>query len=304
MGFVGVAAVCFAALQISELPLLTKPLLGLVLGVCFGGLGFFAHELFHGSIVRNRRVQDILGFFCFMPFFISPTFWRHWHNRLHHGKTQSLISDPDAFPTLRIYRNSTFMKFMFPFTPGSGHKRSYLYFFFWFSFHVFVAQTYLRFRNSIFVDMNQRRVSLEFGAQIVIWSTFLYFMGPQNLLWTFLVPLFAQNYFVMSYISTNHNLSPLTKLNDPLKNSLTVTNHRWLEWFHLNFGYHVEHHIYPSMSGIEVKKVHLLLKREFPDDFKYMKKSTAMRKLYQTARIYKNSKTLINPDTGKTFETL
>jgi len=152
--------------------------------------------------------------------------------------------------------------------------------------------------------MDQKRVTIEFGSQVLIWGTFLFLMGPQNLVWTFLIPLFAQNYYVMSYISTNHNLSPLTKVNDPLKNSLTVTNHPALEWFHLNFGYHVEHHIYPSMSGLNAKKLHTLLKTEFPDDFRYMSKVSAMKKLYNSARIYKNSQTLTNPETGDVFDTI
>jgi len=304
VGYVLIIAMAFSALALFQLPIIVKIALGLVIGTFFGGLGFFAHELLHGSVIRNRKLQDVIGFFCLMPFFISPTFWRYWHNLLHHGKTQAIIADPDAYPTLKIYRYSKFMQFMFPFTPGSGHKRGYLYFFFWFSFHVFVAQTYLRFRNSIFSKMDQTRVSLEFGAQILIWGSFLYWMGPHNLLWTFVIPLFAQNYFAMSYIATNHNLSPLTKINDPLRNSLTVTNHPWLEWLHLNFGYHVEHHIFPTVSGLHAKKIHAVLKSDFPEDFRYMKKITAMKKLYSTSRIYKNSKTLINPESGMTYETL
>ena len=108
----------------------------------------------------------------------------------------------------------------------------------------------------------------------------------------------------MSYISTNHNISPLTKLNDPLVNSLTVTTNPINDFFHLSFGYHVEHHIFPRMSGAYTKKVHLELKKQFPDTYQFMNKWDALKLLYKTPRIYKNSTTLVNPKTLETFKTL
>ena len=304
VGYIVVAAASLGIIVALEPIWPIKLILAMTAGLCFGCSGFFAHEVLHGSVVKGKNLQDTLAFFGFMPFFISPTFWRLWHNQLHHGKTQAIISDPDAYPTLKIFRHSKFMNFMFPFTPGSGHLRSYTYFFFWFSFHVFVAQIYLRFRNSLFERLDHRRVTIEFAAQILIWMRVLTALGPTHLVWTFIIPFLTQNYFVMSYIATNHNLSPLTKINDPLANSLTVTNVPAFEWIHLNFGYHVEHHIFPNMSGIYTKKVHEVLKREFPDRFLCMPKWIEMKKLYQTARIYKTMTTLTNPETGAVYQTL
>ena len=196
------------------------------------------------------------------------------------------------------------MKFMFPFTPGSGHKRSYMYFFFWFSFHNFVAQVYLRFRNNIFNDLNQKRVTREFAAQILIGLGILAWAGPSNWLWVFLVPLFMQNYLLMSYIATNHNLSPLTDENDPLVNSLSVSNNPMLERINLNFGYHVEHHIFPTVSGARIKPVHEALVQKFGGRYQIMPKWKAMKALYSTARIYKNANTLMNPESGETYPTI
>ncbi len=301
--YVIVAGLCLALIASSVLwPV--KLVASIVVGLCFGAFGFFAHEVLHGSVVRGKVTQDIVGFFAFMPWFISPTFWRYWHNHLHHGNTQALITDPDAFPTLRLFKHSKFMNFMFPFTPGSGHKRSMTYFFFWFSFHVLVAQNYLRFRNSVYDKLNHKRVTLEMAGQVLIWATALYFLGFENIVWIFVIPFLVQNYFVMSYIATNHNLSPLTKVNDPLANSLTVTNFKWLEPLHLNFGYHVEHHLMPNVNGAHAKKIHKVLKEQFPEKFIYMPKWKAMSLLYKTARIYKNSSTLVNPETGATYDTL
>ena len=281
-----------------------KLLLGVAIGLCNGILGFVTHELLHGSVVKNQKLQTFIGFFGLMPYLISPTYWRYVHNRMHHGKTQQTIRDPDAFPTMRVYKASKFVQAIFPFTPGSGYKRSYFYFFFWLSFHEFVAQIYHRSRNGIFDAMDHRRVTWELSAQVAIVLGLMAVAGPSNWLWVVILPIAGQNYLLMSYISTNHNLSPLTSENDPLVNSLTVTNHPAIEFLTLNFGYHVEHHLFPTVSGKHAKKIHVELLKSFPDTYKHMPKWQAMKALYATARIYKNSKTLIHPESLRTFDTI
>jgi len=281
-----------------------KALLALVIGHCWGVGGLVAHELMHGSIVRNRRVQNIFGFFNFLPFLISPTFWRYWHNNLHHSHTQRAIVDPDAYPTLRLFKQSRFAQWMYSITPGSGTKRSYLYLFFWFSINTQASQLYFRFRNSQFKKLDQRRVTVELAFAFALHGVYLYWVGPSLWIWAYVIPFFIQNYIPFSYISTNHNLSPLTKHNDPLENTVTVTNHPIWEFLHLNFGYHVEHHLFPTMCHSRHKTVHKLLKSKFPDKYVFMKKWDALKLLYKTPRIYKNSKTLIHPLTGDTFDVL
>ncbi len=296
--------ICVAVIGITQLPWYFNLSLSLVIGYCWSIGGLFGHELLHGSIVRSKKVQNILGFFCFLPYLISPTFWRYWHNNLHHSYTQKIIMDPDAFPTLKIYRQSRFIRWMFPFTPGSKRKRSYLYLFFWFSFNAQVAQHYFRYRNNIFKKLDNKKVNRELILAGLIHLSALIWLGPSQWLWAVLIPFVFMNYLPFSYISTNHNLSPLTKSNDPLTNSLTVTNHPIFEALHLNFGYHVEHHLFPTLSGRHLKKVHLLLKSEFPDKYQFMPKWKAIKALYQTSRIYKNSSTLVHPLSGETYNTL
>ncbi len=281
-----------------------KVLCGIVLGVCTGNMAFIGHELLHGSIIKSQRLQDLIFLLGVAPFFLSPTYWRFSHNRLHHGHSQKLITDPDAFPSLRIFKISRFMKFMFPFTPGSGHKRSAIYFFFWFSMHNLTAQLWMRFRNRGFDEMNHTRANWELGFQFCLGAVYLYLIGPSNWVWAFIIPTMVQNYWLMSYIATNHNLSPLTNVNDPLMNSLSVTNHPVLEFLSLNFGYHVEHHIFPHMNGKHSKVVHRQLLKQFPENYKIMPKYKAMIALYKTPRIYKNSRQLVHPVTGKVHQTI
>jgi fatty acid desaturase len=82
------------------------------------GLGFLAHEILHGSVIKSKFWQDVFCFFGLGTFFIGPTYWRYNHNVLHHGNTQLLYKDPDAFPTQGIYKRSKFTRMQFPWTPG------------------------------------------------------------------------------------------------------------------------------------------------------------------------------------------
>lgn len=281
-----------------------KLLIGFVIGQFNASMAFISHEMLHGSVLKSRKMQDFVSFFTFSPFLMSPTFWRFWHNKLHHGNTQDVLHDPDCFPNMFIFKRSKVMQTMYKFTPGSRYFRSYFYFLFWFSFQTVFNQAYMRFRNNMWKQLDQKRVTVEFSLQVLMLLGYLALIGPANWFFLAVIPLFAQNYTLMSYISTNHNLSPLTKENDSLENSLTVTSHPLLEKFHFNFGYHIEHHIFPTMSGAFTKEVHLKLKENFPDTYKCMPKHVALKKLYATSRVYKNAKTLVHPYTLQTFETL
>ncbi len=302
--FVGGGALVVWAVMTIEMPWFAKLPLSLLLGMFLGGNTFLGHEILHGSIVKNKTLQNILGVFTFSNFLIGPTYWKFWHNKLHHGNTQLLYKDPDAFPTKMIWKNSKFMQFVFPLSPGSGTIRSYFYFFYWFSFQAFLNQIYMRFGNKMWANMDHTRVSLEFALSILISGTYVWFVGVENFLWLVAIPFFVMNYTVMSYISTNHNISPYTKKNDPLVNSLTVTNHPILEFLNLNFGYHTEHHLFPNMPASKGKILSKKLKEMYPDRYKTMPKSQALKLLYSTPRIYKNRDILVNPKTGQEYATL
>lgn len=301
--FGGAAAIIFSIMNY-ELHFVAKLALSMCMGVLIAGGTFLGHEISHGAIVKGKKLQDFLGFFAFAPFLISPTYWRFWHNNLHHGNTQLLYKDPDAFPTKMIWKRSKFMKWAFPKTPGSGTVASYFYFFYWFSFQAVLNQVYMRFGNKMWDKMDHKKVTMEFTLTLSVALIYMGFIGVENWIWLAVIPFMIQNYTVMSYISTNHNLSPYTKINDPLMNSLTVTNNPVMEFINLNFGYHTEHHLFPAMPASNAKIVSKKIAEMYPERYKIMPKSKALRLLYSTPRIYKNRDVLVDPNTGKEFRTL
>lgn len=281
-----------------------KLLAAVAIGQFNAGLAFVAHETLHGSIIKNRFLQQLVGTIGFAPFLVSATYWKFWHNTLHHGNTQLIFKDPDAFPTLGVYKRSKFMRVVFDLAPGSKNPLSYFYFFYWFSFQAVLNQSYMRFKNKMWDNMDQARVTKEFIPLCLLAAGYLYWVGLDNFLWLVLIPLAIQNYVILSYILTNHNISPLTKINDPLENSLTVTTNSFWDFLHLNFGYHVEHHLFPRVSGRHTKTIHKHLVEMYPTKYKYMPKWKALKYLYQTPRLYKNSNELVHPKTGKTYPTI
>jgi len=153
-----------------------------------------------------------------------------------------------------------------------------------------------------------RRAIIETLAGVSVWIAVAFLVGPLAFVFVYLLPLIVANTVVMSFIMTNHNLSPLAPadapINDPLVNSLSVTLPRVLEWLTLDFGFHAEHHLFPTLSTRQGRVVRQVLRQRFPERYQSMPLFTALRRLYQTARVYKDEVTLTDPRTGETWPTL
>jgi fatty acid desaturase len=141
-------------------------------------------------------------------------------------------------------------------------------------------------------------------AGVAVWATVAALVGFVPFLFVYVLPLLIANSIVMAFILTNHALSPRVEINDPLVSGLSVTAPRWIEWITLQFGYHVEHHVFPAMSSRHARRVRDLLRARWPKRYQSMPLSTALVQLHRTARIYKDAVTLVDPKTGAEFATL
>ena len=71
-----------------------------------------------------------------------------------------------------------------------------------------------------------------------------------------------------------------------------------------NMFYHVEHHLFPSMSTRHARKVRAVLQARWAKSYRSMSLFEALRKLHRSARVYKDARTLLDPRTGAEFPTL
>ncbi len=280
-------------------------LLGAVIaGHSWGCLGFLAHEALHHALVKSPVIEKIVGYFGFGPYFLSPTLWTAWHNQAHHGNTGKPVADPDGFGTLRFWEKSGVVRSLEKLSPGSGYKRSGAFLFVWFSLHSFLVLVFHSQRNNYYTRVSRRVVYAESAAMIVFWALVFALVGPWNFLFVYVVPVLIANAVVMSYIATNHFLNPLTEINDPLANTLSVTAPRWLEFLHLQFGYHVEHHLFPMMSGRHAPAVREVIVRLYGERYLNMPLSRALYLLYTRPKVHGQYETLVDPRTKEVFQTL
>jgi fatty acid desaturase len=280
------------------------PLLSLLIGCSFGGLTFLGHETLHGAVVRERHMRRIVGFLGFLPFVISPRLWIAWHNQVHHGNTNRAGVDPDAYPTLDEYGQSRSVRIATDYgAPGRRHLRGALSLLIGFtvqSLHMLVVAS----KRGYLSRAEHVRAIAETLLGVTLWSALALWIGPLPFLFAFGLPLVVANAIVMAFILTNHSLSPLTGENDALANSLSVTTPRLVEWLTLGFGYHVEHHIFAAMSTRHAPAVRDALRARYPGQYQSMPIARALLALHQSARVYKNATTLIDPSSGREWPAL
>lgn len=298
-----IIAMATVTLALHWLPLYLWPLVSLVIGVSFGGLTFVGHEATHGGVVRGRRARHAVGWVGFLPFTVSPTLWAAWHDRVHHANA-NLDGDPDVYPTLAEYHASRKVRFfMNTFTLGGRRVRGGLSLIL--GFTVQSVTQLLVARSRRFLTPRAHRIAIaETAAGIAVWATVAAVIGGLPFLFAFVIPLLVANVIVMSFILTNHGLSPRVDVNDPLRSSLSVTTPRWIEWLTLSFGYHVEHHLFPSMSSRHARLIRGLLRARWPERYQSMPLHRALAALHRTSRVYKDDVTLVDPRTGREFATL
>lgn len=293
------------AMAAGHMPAWAWPLASLVIGTSMGTMGFLGHEVLHGGIVRGRIAIRALGWLCLLPFTVSPTLWTNWHNRVHHNHCAHVGRDPDMYPTITEYREQPAARIMADYF-GLGGRRvtSLLSLFIGFTGQSQQMLWQGRMLGILTTPLWHRAI-VEFVLGAAVWVGVALLVGWPAFAFVYLIPLLVANTIVMAFIMTNHNLNPLTgDVNDPLVNSLSVTLPRTLEWLTLDFGYHVEHHLFPTMSARHGRAVRVLLREHFGSHYQSLPLTSALAQLYRTGRVYQDDTTLTDPRTGETFPTL
>lgn len=276
----------------------------LIAGHSWACLAFLAHETLHHAITTSRLVERLVGYCGLGLFCLSPVLWTAWHNQAHHGHTADPERDPDTLGTLAAWRSTRSDRAAVSASPGSRSPWSAVAPFFTFSVHSLVVLLVHSRRVDRFPRLSRRVAYAESAAMTAFWLAVLVLVGPWHFLFLYGVPLLVANAIVMSYISTNHFLSSMTTINDPLANSLTVTGPRWLECLHLGFGYHVEHHLFPTVSARHAHVVRAAVVRCYGNRYLTLPHGRALRLLYTRPKVHDTADTLIDPHTAATYRTL
>jgi fatty acid desaturase len=281
-----------------DLPLAANLLLSLVLGQLFVVVGFAAHEALHHSVFRARLLEDVLGWIGFAPFLVTPGTWRAWHVQAHHAAPNVPDLDPDAMGTLEELRSSRLARWVHAVTPGSRHWASTVSLAFLFTLQ---GQLFLwhysgqpRFRKLRFARRKERAYTLALAAG---WAALAWALGPRAALHLILLPMIVGNATLMAYIVTNHWLRPRhPKPDDPFVNTMSVKTHPLVDLLHLNFSYHQEHHIFPSMSPRFAPRLRQELRGLDPSASVVVPHGRALRGVFRTPALYLDAATLVSAD--------
>jgi fatty acid desaturase len=273
----------------------------IVLSNAYVALMFFGHEVAHGAIVRSRPLQDLVLAASCAVFVVSPHLWRHWHNRMHHGHTNMPDVDPDRYDLIDdLEQKPRSVRWLTTrIAPGSGHWLSAFYLFIAFTAH---AQSVLwsRSRRHSHPGFRWRRAVAETAVVALFWLTVSVAIGPRSAVDVVVLPMLLANAIVMSYITTNHMLRPLTSLPSALATSLSVRSPRLVDAVHLHFSHHTEHHLFPSISHRYYPLVRASLRRHLGSAYLEPAHWRALLTIYRTPRHYADPETLVNPLTGET----
>jgi fatty acid desaturase len=283
-----------------------KLLAAAVAGQSWAILGFFAHEMWHGSVLKSGLMEHWLGMAFSIIQMPSATGWKIWHNGTHHKHTNIGRVDPDAMPYLEAVRSQPLVRFAQRLAPGYGGFLSYFQLLLAFTFKNRMATYGVLFARDHGNGRGKKAaIVVETILTVVPWLALFYAFGWQGFWLLYVVPLAISNVFNMLYIYSNHHLNPRTFVNDPLINSLTVTAPRFIQWFHGNFGYHVEHHIFPSMSPRYAAMLHRILIDQYGGRYQHMPFLQAVKALYATGTCYhEDGERLVHAVTGEATWTL
>ncbi|TCS95801.1 fatty acid desaturase family protein [Hazenella coriacea] len=293
------------AILFLQTPMWLKLILAVLIGNSLGTLGFLGHEILHGSVVKGRRWMLLFGGICLLHWGLPPQVWINWHNRTHHHHTNQWFQDPDCFGPIHLYKKSRWVRFMEKLTPGSGTKRSYLFLFYWFTLHT--AYNIFKHPKAFHKQRNRKYGRAYFIGVHLLWLLASIFLSNSfyDPLFLFVIPILISNFIMMSYVATNHFISPTSQsVSDPLVTTLTVRSPKMIEYFHLYNNYHVEHHLFPELNPSQARLIAKELRTRWPERYQEMSHVQAIKKVYQTPRLYEDEHTLKNPRTGEKAETL
>jgi fatty acid desaturase len=277
--------------------------LSLIMGNSIIVLLFSTHDLLHSHTIKNANLRWLVSLLGLTMLWMPPTLWKAVHNREHHNKTNSL-QDPDR-NYLYTQPNNWGKRIQDLFVPsaevnplwlivGMGHA--------W-GVHTFRNLTAVLLFNdglteypavAFTVSFKERRaIALELLIISTIHLSVFFYLGfsPIKLGLSYFLPIWIGYGGVLFYIYTNHMICPMTSVNDPLINSVSLQVPKIFDLLHLNFSYHTEHHVFPGMNSDYYPLIRELLQTEYGDRFNLLDSGEAWRLMLQTPRHYKDENT-------------
>lgn len=289
-----VVVALYVAMDVCQLYPLSWPLrivLAFVVGQLIVSAGLMGHEILHGAVYRSRFWQSIVGGLAFVPFFISPGFWRTWHVRAHHGNANIPGVDPDCHGRLEDVAKDPVMRTFLRFVPGAGGILPVLY-----TPVGFTGQATLVLWHhlpKLGVTRGEVIAARAYALALIAAEVALgWWLGLERTFFMLILPQLVANTMLGLYIATNHWVDPIGDTNDPLFNTSSVRTFFLFDWIHGWFSHHQEHHLYPGMNPIYAPLVQRELARIAPERQSVLPHLKTLLTIFRTPRTYVADDTL------------
>ncbi len=244
-----------------SLPLWSRPLAVALLAVLNLSLFAILHETSHLTAFASRRWNQTVSWLVALPFFYTPTGFKHFHFA-HHRFTHDPLRDPEisisgqAAPPLD--KNLSMYLLYLTGLPMLGMKLLWL-------IGPASALPVVWERLLVFIPAHARR-RMSWEARAILFCYGLLGLAGLAGLSGIAYLLLAQwlgHAIVSIYTLTEHTGLPSQgTILQRTRTTLTNPLMRWLTW---NMPYHAEHHAYPAVPWQALPELHLLMQAELPE---------------------------------------
>lgn len=277
--------------------------MALIMGNSVTVLLLITHDLLHGNTIKNQRLKWLISLLGLSMQWTPPTFWKAVHNKQHHNNTNSLL-DPDR--NYLYQQPNHWGKWLQNFVvPSSEISFLSLIIGISHSWGIYVVRnlsSLIFFNNSLtqypvasfqVSEKERKAMTMEFFLIIGIHLSILSYLqfNPIKMILGYFLPIWLGHSIFMFYIFTNHLLCPMTEINDPLINTLSLKVPKIVDLLHFNFSYHTEHHLFPNMNSDYYPQLQELLKAQYPEQFNLLDAPKAWHLLLKTPRFYQDENT-------------
>lgn len=209
--------------------------------------GLFVHELIHGYIIQSRNWQKLISLPCMYYSMLAPTFWSHWH-MIHH-RFGTLDENISGFQTINWARTPRLKALVERIRPPTNGVGAAIYLFFWKSVATIINQVFFFLKPRFKKKINRYRMAAELlfliGAHALVWI----YLSKEQIFFVEVVPWIVQNFFASSIVVTNHH-PRLIQSGVGIENSCSIhLGSKLFDRYILNSGYHVEHHLAPTLRA-------------------------------------------------------
>lgn len=207
------------------------------------GVSLFTHEAVHGTLSKNRLLNDLLGAACAIPVLQNCAAYRVLHLRHHSHLGEE--GDPDHYAN---YTRWTWMVFIMNWLRLLVGYPVYI-----------AAIPILGFKHG---DAKARvGILAEVAATaLVIAALWLSPIPGTWVLHAWLIPMLFINTMVNIRGMSQHTL--LEHADDEIRGTRSILTSPLVRFFMCNENYHLEHHLYPGVPWHQLPKVHEALAGE------------------------------------------